>query len=273
MNLPDEFSSALFPDLKHLVVYDPEDAEKTRCLQLGFMKWGGLVGRGEGMIDEDLDARAKTLEPDDPINIQFTSGTTGFPKAVVLTHHNILNNAYFAAKIMRMGVDDRLCVAVPFYHCFGMVVANLVCIMVGVTIVIPSEYFEATLTLAAIDKESCTAVHGVPTMFIAELEHPDFHLFDHSSLRTRIMAGPPCPPELVRRVMEDMGCKEILIGYGQLVEKPFSPFEQNRIMSEKGPWISPFSFEMRGREFCSIASKGGKPCIAFWMKVLTMSLA
>lgn len=219
---PEAFSSTLLPDLRHIIVYDPEDAKQTLHPQPGFLTWGELIDRSERISDDALDARAVRLDPDDPINIQFTSGTTGFPKAVVLTHHNIVNNAYFAAKIMRLSAEDRLCVAVPFYHCFGMVVANLVCITVGATIVIPSEHFEATPTLAAIDQERCTAIHGVPTMFVAELEHPDFTRFDHSSLRTGIMAGAPCPPELVRRVMEDMGCKEILIGYGQTEASPIT---------------------------------------------------
>ena len=219
---PESFSSALLPELRHLIVYDPQDPKHTQRLQPGFLTWGEILSRSEEISNEELAARAVILDPDDPINIQFTSGTTGFPKAVVLTHHNILNNAYFAAKIMRLSAEDRLCVAVPFYHCFGMVVANLVCLTVGATIVIPSEHFEPTPTLAAIDQERCTAVHGVPTMFIAELEHPDFTRFDHSSLRTGIMAGAPCPPELVRRVMEDMGCKEILIGYGQTEASPIT---------------------------------------------------
>ena len=219
---PENFSSAFLPDLRHLIVYDPEDSKNTQRPQPGFMTWGELLSQTEQISDEELDRRAAMLDPDDPINIQFTSGTTGFPKAVVLTHHNILNNAYFAAKIMRLKAEDRLCVAVPFYHCFGMVVANLLCITVGATIVIPSEYFEPTPTLAAIDQERCTAVHGVPTMFIAELEHPDFSRYDHSSLRTGIMAGAPCPPELVRRVMEDMGCQEILIGYGETEASPIT---------------------------------------------------
>ena len=210
------------PDLRHLIVYDPDNPMKTARPQPGFHTWGELLKRGRGISEDKLHARAATLDPDDPINIQFTSGTTGFPKAVLLTHHNIVNNAYFSAKVMRLSDQDRLCVAVPFYHCFGMVVANLVCISVGATIVIPSEHFEVTPTLGAIHQERCTAVHGVPTMFIAELEHPDFHQFDHSSLRTGIMAGAPCPPELVRRVMEDMGCKEILIGYGQTEASPLT---------------------------------------------------
>lgn len=218
----ENFSSAELPELRHLIVYDPDGAMKTQRPQPGFLTWSEFLERGNHKSDEELVSRTATLDSDDPINIQFTSGTTGFPKAVLLTHHNILNNAFFSAKIMRLTVEDRLCVAVPFYHCFGMVVANLVCLTVGATIVIPAEHFEATPTLAAIDQERCTAVHGVPTMFIAELEHPDFKKFDHSSLRTGIMAGAPCPPELVRRVMEDMGCKEILIGYGQTEASPLT---------------------------------------------------
>ncbi len=221
-NPAENFTSATLPELRHLIVYDPDDAMNTQRPQPGFLTWPEFLELGKGRSDDELDSRAATLDSDDPINIQFTSGTTGFPKAVLLTHHNILNNAYFSAEIMRLTPEDRLCVAVPFYHCFGMVVANLVCIAVGATIVIPSEYFEATPTLTAIDQERCTAVHGVPTMFIAELEHPDFKKFDHSSLRTGIMAGAPCPPELVRRVMEDMGCKEILIGYGQTEASPIT---------------------------------------------------
>lgn len=219
---PEKFHSAELPELRHVIIYDPDHVSKTQRPQPGFFTWPELMEGGQRIADEELDSRAATLDPDDPINIQFTSGTTGFPKAVLLTHHNILNNAYFSAKIMRLTAEDRLCVAVPFYHCFGMVVANLVCMTVGATIVIPSESFDATPTLAAIDQEHCTAVHGVPTMFIAELEHPDFKKFDHSSLRTGIMAGAPCPPELVRRVMEDMGCKEILIGYGQTEASPIT---------------------------------------------------
>jgi len=172
--------------------------------------------------DEALSARDATLDPDDPINIQFTSGTTGFPKAVLLTHHNILNNGYFTGKIMHFGPQDRLCVPVPFYHCFGMVVANLACVTSGATIVIPADHFDPGAILAAVEKERCTALYGVPTMFIAELEHPEFHRFNLSSLRTGIMAGAPCPPELVRRVIEDMGCQEILIGYGQTEASPIT---------------------------------------------------
>ena len=219
---PETFACSRLPDLRHLVVYDPVDAERTKRPETGFLTWGEIMAKGEHVSDEALSARDATLDSDDPINIQFTSGTTGFPKAVLLTHHNILNNSYFTAKIMHFGPEDRLCVSVPFYHCFGMVVANLACITTGATIVIPAEHFDPGAILAAVEKERCTALYGVPTMFIAELEHPEFHRFNLSSLRTGIMAGAPCPPELVRRVIEDMGCKEILIGYGETEASPIT---------------------------------------------------
>ena len=134
--------------------------------------------------------------------------TTGFPKAVVLTHHNILNNAYFTARAMRFTEADRLCIPVPFYHCFGMVLANLACLSVGACAVVPNEHFDAEACLRAVQDERCTAIHGVPTMFIAQLEHPQFAQYDVSSLRTGIMAGAPCPPALMKRVMQEMHCRE-----------------------------------------------------------------
>ena len=173
--------------------------------------------------DPDLLSRIEErLDPDDPINIQYTSGTTGFPKAVVLSHHNILNNAWFAARALRFSEKDRLCVPVPFYHCFGMVLANLLCLSVGACVVIPVEHFEPLAVLRAIEKERCTALHGVPTMFVSELEHPEFGQVDLSTLRTGIMAGAPCPPVLMKKVMEDMHCAEILIGYGQTEASPLT---------------------------------------------------
>jgi len=162
------------------------------------------------------------LDRDDPINIQYTSGTTGFPKAVVLTHHNILNNAYFSALAIQFKETDRLVVPVPFYHCFGMVVSNLLCLSVGACIVIPCEHFDAQAVLQAVERERGTALHGVPTMFIAELEHPQFRKFNLSTLRTGIMAGAPCPPALMKRVMDDLHCREILIGYGETESSPIT---------------------------------------------------
>jgi len=218
----EKFACSRLPDLQHLVVYDPVDVERTKRPAAGFLTWREIVAKGEHVSDEALFSRDVLLDPDDPINIQFTSGTTGFPKAVLLTHHNILNNGYFIARVMHFGPEDRLCVPVPFYHCFGMVVANLACVTSGATIVIPADHFDPGAILAAVEKERCTALYGVPTMFIAELEHPEFRRFNLSSLRTGIMAGAPCPPELVRRVMEDMGCREILIGYGQTEASPIT---------------------------------------------------
>jgi fatty-acyl-CoA synthase len=188
----------------------------------GFMTWQEVMESGVAIDTQQLTLIGNTLDRDDPINIQFTSGTTGFPKAVLLTHHNILNNAYFSALAMHFMPQDRLCVPVPFYHCFGMVLANLLCLSVGATLVLPSEYFDDFRVLRAIEQEKCTAVHGVPTMFVAELEDPRFSDFDLTSLRTGIMAGAPCPPELMKRVIHDMHCQEILIGYGQTEVSPLT---------------------------------------------------
>ncbi|WP_064605914.1 AMP-binding protein [Photobacterium sp. J15] len=210
------------PFLRAVVVYDPDEPEKTARPAPGFTLWTEIIKAGETVSDQTLEAVTTSLDCDEPINIQYTSGTTGFPKAVVLTHHNILNNAYFSAKAMHFTEQDRLCVPVPFYHCFGMVLANLLCFSVGACIVIPAEHFDPQAVLKAIDSEKCTAVHGVPTMFIAELEHPDFADYDVSSLRTGIMAGAPCPPPLMMRVMEDMHCREILIGYGETEASPLT---------------------------------------------------
>lgn len=215
-------NSEAFPFLRTVVVFDPNCPDKTACPAAGFKVWSDVLREGNTISDLDIDNVTASLDCDDAINIQYTSGTTGFPKAVVLTHHNILNNAYFSAKAMHFSELDRLCVPVPFYHCFGMVLANLLCLSVGACIVIPSEHFDPTAVLQAIESEKCTAIHGVPTMFIAELELADFHRYDMSSLRTGIMAGAPCPPSLMVRVMEDMHCHEILIGYGETEASPIT---------------------------------------------------
>jgi len=217
-----EIHAGEFPDLRLVVIYDPADPEHSGRPAPGFSLWQEVLSAGGGLPFDGLDAATAKLDRDDPINIQYTSGTTGFPKAVVLTHHNILNNAWFTAQAMHFGENDRLCVPVPFYHCFGMVLANLLCLSVGASIVIPCDHFDPGLVLQGIEQEGCTAVHGVPTMFIAELEHPGFAAFDLSSLRTGIMAGAPCPVALMRRVMEEMHCREILIGYGQTEASPIT---------------------------------------------------
>jgi fatty-acyl-CoA synthase len=221
-NNPDEIASHDFPFLRRVVVYDPQHPETTEKPHTGFMVWQEVLQAAEQVTELQLESVTGALDPADAINIQYTSGTTGFPKAVVLTHRNILNNAWFSARAMHFTEQDRLCVPVPFYHCFGMVVSNLLCLSVGACIVLPCEHFDALEVLEAIDKERCTAVHGVPTMFIAELDHPQFGKFDLHSLRTGIMAGAPCPAPLMKRVIEEMHCAEILIGYGETEASPLT---------------------------------------------------
>ncbi len=218
----DRLRSAAFPRLRRVVLYDPIEPEITLRPAPGFTLWSECIAAAHQISDRQLNAASSILDIDDPINIQYTSGTTGFPKAVVLTHHNILNNAFFSAQAMHFCSRDRLCIPVPFYHCFGMVLANLLCFSVGATAIIACEHFDADAVLHTIDQQHCTAVHGVPTMFIAALEHPDFGRFSLTTLRTGIMAGAPCPPELMKRVMHDMHCKEILIGYGETEASPLT---------------------------------------------------
>ncbi len=214
--------SAVLPLLRRAVLYDPARPEQTARPHPGFTLWQEVLAAGEGVSPQQLDSATAALDRDDPINIQYTSGTTGFPKAVVLTHHNLLNNAYFSARAMRFTEADRLVVPVPFYHCFGMVLANLLCLSVGACEVIACEHFDALQVLQAVHQERCTAIHGVPTMFIAELEHPRFREFDLTSLRTGIMAGAPCPPALMKRVIGEMHCADILIGYGETEASPLT---------------------------------------------------
>ncbi len=219
---PDRLRSDNFPDLRHVVVFDPADVDGTQRPAQGFYVWNEFLALGVDVPDTDLDTRSDSLDADDPINIQFTSGTTGFPKPVMLTHHNILNNALVAGRQLGFTQWDRLCVPVPFYHCFGMVVSNLCCLARGAAIIVPAEHFDAKAILEAIQNERCTAIHGVPTMFVAMLEVPAFESYDLSTLRTGIMAGAPCPPELMKRVMGVMGCSEVLIGYGQTEAAPLT---------------------------------------------------
>ena len=217
---PLELEIARLPDLKQVIVYDPDDVRSSTRPAQGFLSRQEFLALADTVPDERLVERTAALEMDDPINIQFTSGTTGFPKPVVLTHHNILNNGFFVGEVMKLTEKDRLCVPVPFYHCFGMVLSNLVCLTHGATIVIPAPHFDAQATLATVQNERCTALHGVPTMFVAELGLPDFDNYELGSLRTGIMAGAPCPPEIMRKVMMEMGCSEILIAYGQTEASP-----------------------------------------------------
>jgi fatty-acyl-CoA synthase len=187
----------------------------------GMLRFADLIARGNP-DDPQLAAIEATLQATDPINIQFTSGTTGFPKGATLTHRNILNNGFYVGEAMRLSEQDRLCIPVPLYHCFGMVLGNLACLTHGAAIVYPNEAFEPLSVLQTVQDERCTGLHGVPTMFIAELDHPRFAEFDLSTLRTGIMAGSPCPIEVMKRVLRDMHMAEVTIAYGMTETSPVS---------------------------------------------------
>jgi fatty-acyl-CoA synthase len=197
-------------------------------IQIGGPKAPGMIAFDEVAAAGGKRERARLaelagrLQFDDPINIQFTSGTTGAPKGATLTHHNILNNGFFLGEAMRYSERDKVCIPVPLYHCFGMVIGNLACITHGAAMVFPGEGFDALATLATVAEERCTSLYGVPTMFIAELEHPDFAKFDLSSLRTGMMAGSPCPIEVMRQCIEKMHLTEMTIGYGMTETSPVS---------------------------------------------------
>ncbi len=197
------------PDLERVVFLDSDD-------------WDHLLAGGAAVGLQELESVAAALEPDDPINIQYTSGTTGFPKGATLTHRNILNNGFFVGEGCRYTENDRVCIPVPFYHCFGMVLGNLACTTHGATIVIPAPAFEPEATLAAVAAERCTSLYGVPTMFIAMLGAPDFDRHDLRSLRTGIMAGSPCPVEVMKRVIDRMHMSEVGIAYGMTETSPVS---------------------------------------------------
>jgi len=188
----------------------------------GAMGWDDLREAAGGVGADQLRARQAALQFDDPINIQYTSGTTGFPKGATLSHHNILNNGFFIGEGCRFTEADRVCIPVPLYHCFGMVLGNLACSTHGAAIVYPGESFDPEATLTAVERERCTALYGVPTMFIAELEHPRFAEFEFSSLRTGIMAGSPCPVEVMKKVQSDMHMPEVTICYGMTETSPVS---------------------------------------------------
>jgi fatty-acyl-CoA synthase len=200
----------------------PSLSELERLVFLDSPDWDELVAGAASVSEEALSARSAGLAPDDPINIQYTSGTTGFPKGATLTHRNILNNGYFVGEGCRYTEEDRVCIPVPFYHCFGMVMGNLGATTHGAAMVIPAPGFEPEATLRACAQERCTSLYGVPTMFIAQLDHPRFADYDLSSLRTGIMAGSPCPVEVMKRVMDVMHMSEVGICYGMTETSPVS---------------------------------------------------
>ena len=208
-------ASGRVPDLRHRIVIGGPARE-------GWLAFDDVSASGRACDSDKLTRVAASLNPFDPINIQFTSGTTGLPKGATLSHHNVLNNAYFVGLGMGLTEGDRLCVPVPLYHCFGMVMSNLACTMHGATMIYPSAGFDPLAVLETVEAERCTALHGVPTMFIAELDHPEFDRFDLSSLRTGIMAGAPCPIEVMNKVRSRMHLRDIGIAYGMTETSPVS---------------------------------------------------
>lgn len=203
------------PQLKTIIHFGENEKK-------GMFSWNDFMKQSDNISDGSLLQIQKTLSTDDPINIQYTSGTTGFPKGATLSHHNILNNGYFVAELMNFTENDRLVIPVPLYHCFGMVMGNLGCVSHGAAIIYPSEGFDPQSTLQAVEQEKATALFGVPTMFIAELDLPDFDKYDLTSLRTGIMAGSPCPVEVMKKVQSLMHISEMEIAYGMTETSPVS---------------------------------------------------
>jgi len=212
---PGELQSTTLPNLNCAICISDDEHS-------GMYRFKDVCAAGSDEHARRLAEIAPTLQPDDPINVQFTSGTTGMPKGATLTHFNVLNNGYFVGRAMKLGENDRLCIPVPLYHCFGMVMGVLTCVTNGSTMVFPDEAFEPGSVLEAVAAEKCTALHGVPTMFIAELDHPKFDDYDLSSLRTGIMAGAPCPIEVMKRVFDEMNMSEVTIAYGMTETSPVS---------------------------------------------------
>ena len=211
-SVPGHLQSKALPMLKNVIFLGDKNYP-------GLVLWKDVMALAEEVTDEELNSRMDSLKYDEVINMQYTSGTTGFPKGVMLTHYNLINNAANIAACMNLTNSDRLCIPVPFFHCFGCVLGTLACVTVGAAMV-PVQEFNSKQVLMAVEQEKCTALHGVPTMFITELNDPEFNRYDLSSLRTGIMAGSPCPIEVMRAVVEKMGAKEITIAYGLTEASP-----------------------------------------------------
>lgn len=203
-----EYAKEVCPSLEHEIFFDDN--------------WEDFLNNGQDISDDTLHSFEEHVQFDDPVNIQYTSGTTGFPKGVTLSHHNILNNGYFIGIRLKYSEKDRVCIPVPFYHCFGMVIGNICCTAHGACMVIPNDSFDPELTLKTVSEEKCTSLYGVPTMFIAELAVKDFDTYDFSNLRTGVMAGSVCPPEIMKKVESLMNIKEMSICYGMTETSPVS---------------------------------------------------
>ncbi|WP_404332690.1 AMP-binding protein [Mesobacillus maritimus] len=209
---PGKLESKRLPLLKNVIVFSEKKYN-------GAYNWSDIIEMAGNVSDEELQKRAAEMDPDDVINMQYTSGTTGFPKGVMLTHSNLTNNGYNIAHCMKLSDEDRLCIPVPFFHCFGCVIGTLAAVSVGATM-IPVQEFDPETVLTTVEQEKCTALHGVPTMFIAELNHPNFKNYDLSTLRTGVMAGSNCPVEVMKSVIDKMNMTEITICYGQTESSP-----------------------------------------------------
>ena len=215
-----EYRTSLYRDMVEEVLPELPDLEKV--IYYNTDDWLDLLAAGSSVSDDDLQQRATSLEPNDAINIQYTSGTTGHPKGATLSHRSVLNNAWYVGANCGYTEKDRVCIPVPFYHCFGMVLGNLACSVYGATIVVPSPTFDPAAVLRAVSEERCTSLYGVPTMFIAALGDPSLEDLDVSSLRTGIMAGSPCPIEVMRGVIDHMGMDDVTIAYGMTETAPVS---------------------------------------------------
>ncbi len=237
--IADQFKASNFTEMLFALAPELNDCEKGQLVaakvpylrtiirladddKQGMWRWDDFLKQAPNIPQEALEKCQKSLSADEAINIQYTSGTTGFPKGATLSHHNILNNGYFVAELMNFTEKDRLIIPVPLYHCFGMVMGNLGCVTHGATMIYASEGFDPALTLAAVEREKATGIYGVPTMFIAELDLPDFNTYDLTSLRTGIMAGSPCPIEVMKKVQSLMHVSEMEIAYGMTETSPVS---------------------------------------------------
>lgn len=220
-------------DYKQMLTLVKEDCPSLEKIVYLNENWDNFLKKGSKITDAFLEQEERKVQFDNPVNIQYTSGTTGFPKGVTLSHHNILNNGYFIGERLNYTEKDRVCIPVPFYHCFGMVIGNLACVTHGSCMVIPNDAFDATVTLQAVQDEKCTSLYGVPTMFISELGLPNFKEYNLSTLRTGVMAGSLCPPEIMKRVQSEMNMKEVSICYGMTETSPVSTQTKIGVLFEK----------------------------------------
>ena len=245
-------ASAEFPRLTHVV------SIKAATGLPGALDWPTFIAQGARVPDVRVDALASAVHASDPVNIQYTSGTTGNPKGAMLSHRNLLMNAFYAGQRQRITERDRVCIPVPFYHCFGCVMGTLMSAEYGAAMIVPAESFDPEATLTAVAEERCTALYGVPTMFNAEVNHPDFAKYDLTSLRTGIMAGSPCPIELMKRVVSEMHCKEVTIAYGQTEASPI--VTQSNTTDSLDVRVSTVGSELPGVEARIVDPATGRDC-------------